>query len=146
MKTCSKCNIEKLESEFNKKKNALQAFCKLCNSQSLKEHYKKNKEYYLSKSRTVKNRTKKWLLDFLSDKHCVDCGVANPIVLTFDHKDPKTKEICIARAHSYSLKKLQQEIIKCEIICANCHAIRTAKMFGWYKFKSGFEYTKLSNK
>lgn len=33
-----------------------------------------------------------------------------------------------------SWEKVKTEIAKCEIRCANCHAVKTAKQFGWYNF------------
>ena len=47
MKRCSKCGIEKEESEFSKgarHKDELQYYCKKCQSVSDKEYYQKNKE------------------------------------------------------------------------------------------------------
>jgi hypothetical protein len=60
---------------------------------------------------------------------CVDCGYrAHPAALDFDHLDPSTK-IAAVSAMVYSLRKswpeIESEIAKCEVVCANCHRIRT---------------------
>jgi hypothetical protein len=49
--------------------------------------------------------------------------------MDFDHRDPSQKEFNLgseAIREMYSLEKLQAEIDKCDIVCANCHRIRTA--------------------
>jgi hypothetical protein len=45
--------------------------------------------------------------------------------MQFDHV--KGKKIGISRAvnYGYSINNIMKEISKCEIVCANCHAIRT---------------------
>lgn len=71
-----------------------------------------------------------WILDFLSSHPCVDCGESDPIVLEFDHLDPATKAFNIskARREGYSLQRIQGEIKKCEVRCANCHRRRTVRL------------------
>jgi hypothetical protein len=67
--------------------------------------------------------------DLKSSTPCADCGQFFPAVcMDFDHL-PGTKKIAtIARmmGHgSYSLEELKSEISKCQLVCANCHRIRT---------------------
>ena len=70
--------------------------------------------------------------DYLKKHPCVDCGEKDPIVLEFDHL--KDKLIEVSRLVQYtSMNKMQNEIEKCEIRCANCHRRKTAIQFGWYK-------------
>jgi len=66
-------------------------------------------------------------------KGCTDCGEKDPIVLEFDHKEPAHKELDVSRLIGKSIKRLQKEIDKCEVVCANCHKRRTAKMFGSWR-------------
>ena len=59
--------------------------------------------------------------DYLKKHPCVDCGEKNPIVLEFDHLRDKLIEV--SRLVQYtSINKVQSEIEKCEIRCANCEA------------------------
>lgn len=57
---------------------------------------------------------------------CVDCGYnGHPEALDFDHiEDNKSAQI--ADLVSSSLDRLFEEIAKCEVVCANCHRVRTA--------------------
>ena len=48
--------------------------------------------------------------------------------MDFDHRDRKTKLTNINRMinyRSYSKEKILEEIEKCDLVCANCHRIRT---------------------
>ena len=59
---------------------------------------------------------------------CADCGEQyDPICMDFDHLPGHTKSFGINKACSrgYSIVKLQEEIKKCEVVCAGCHIIRT---------------------
>lgn len=60
---------------------------------------------------------------------CADCGFrAAAVALEFDHL-PGTKKIGKVSnlASSRTLDRVKEEIAKCEVVCANCHAIRTAQ-------------------
>jgi 5-methylcytosine-specific restriction endonuclease McrA len=56
---------------------------------------------------------------------CKDCGEKDPLVLEFDHQDPKTKKFNIGMRVHGSIAKLMDEIAKCDVRCANCHRRRT---------------------
>lgn len=58
---------------------------------------------------------------------CIDCGYrANPVALQFDHVRGK-KLFGISASLIRSTQMLLAEIDKCEVRCANCHAIVTAE-------------------
>lgn len=64
----------------------------------------------------------------LKNKPCEDCGKAYPpYVMDFDHRDSKTKVDSIARIirDGWSEKRIMTEIKKYDLVCANCHRIRT---------------------
>lgn len=54
---------------------------------------------------------------------CKYCGSVND--LHFDHKDPKDKEFYIGRNMSRAEEILLKEIQKCQLLCGNCHRIKT---------------------
>jgi hypothetical protein len=58
---------------------------------------------------------------------CADCGYrAAAIALDFDHLPGFDKiERIAALAGCASLDKIKREIAKCEVVCANCHRLRT---------------------
>lgn len=56
---------------------------------------------------------------------CMDCGLVNPIVMEFDHRPDEVKSFTIAANWQFSMDRLLKEIAKCDIVCANCHRLRT---------------------
>lgn len=70
------------------------------------------------------------LINKHKDKPCVDCGIKYPsYVMDFDHIDATTKvtNICNLKRHRVAFVKIEAEIAKCEVVCANCHRERTNK-------------------
>ncbi len=61
---------------------------------------------------------------------CADCGYnAHPRALEFDHLPGTDKVAGIAymTGTGQPWARIEAEIAKCEVVCANCHAIRTAE-------------------
>lgn len=59
------------------------------------------------------------------DVSCADCGIKYPpYVMTFHHRDPRTKINNVANMVSEGIERLLAEIAKCDVLCANCHAER----------------------
>lgn len=69
--------------------------------------------------------------EFLADyklKHgCKDCGYrARYEALDFDHLPQFKKSFQLSQVNAHSQERLLREISKCEVVCANCHRVRTA--------------------
>ena len=61
------------------------------------------------------------------ERGCVDCGYnANPVALDFDHlpQFQKAHRLAVMPAGA-TRARIDAEIAKCEVVCANCHAERT---------------------
>lgn len=71
--------------------------------------------------------------EYLRTHPCVDCGETDIVVLEFDHLDPTTKTASVSRAMNanWTIAKIEAEMAKCVVRCANCHRRRTAKQFGY---------------
>ena len=104
-----------------------------------KKHYQKNAEKYRAYSReyrlknlenskqSQKDSRRKRIdqVNILKQVPCTDCKQYFPTcVMQFDHVRGK-KIADIAKLLAGSNKKLFVEIAKCDVVCANCHAIRT---------------------
>lgn len=62
------------------------------------------------------------------ERGCVDCGYnAHPAALDFDHLPGTEKLYRVCTMAGMSRKLIDAEIAKCEVVCANCHRIRTAE-------------------
>lgn len=62
------------------------------------------------------------------DRPCADCGLRYPpYVMDLDHQPGFEKTANVARMISagYAESRVREELEKCEVVCANCHRIRT---------------------
>lgn len=135
MKICVICKSNLDVSSFNKNKNkkdGLQVHCKECSKQRSKNHYLNNKAKYYSKSKERKKLIALYLIDKLKSG-CVSCPEKDIVVLDFDHLSDKKFGISTMLKHGFSLSKIDEELSKCQILCANCHRRKTAKDFNWIK-------------
>jgi predicted HNH restriction endonuclease len=83
-----------------------------------------------SDSKKLKERNRTFVTDYLSTHPCVDCGNSDIRVLEFDHvRGKKLINVSHAIKRTWSLKKLSEEIDKCEVRCANCHRIVTKERY-----------------
>ena len=92
--------------------------------------YPKNKKKHISYINNIKRKIVNYILDYKKRSECLDCGLRGaeyPEVLDFDHiNNDKEFNISEFRHHTSGFNKVKKEIGKCEIVCANCHRIRTA--------------------
>lgn len=67
------------------------------------------------------------LLDRLRSVPCVDCGGSFPsCAMDFDHRDPAAKKYVVRRMRTRTtVEVILAEVAKCDIVCANCHRLRT---------------------
>ena len=91
-------------------------------------YYAAHREEEIERVTRRQRATLAWLRD-LRRVPCLDCGGDfPPHVMDFDHRDPSTKSFPIASGKVLlkSRALLELEIAKCDVVCANCHRIRTA--------------------
>ena len=113
--------------------------CKTCQRKYGQAHYQAYRLAYIKKAR-IRNAEQsrinaEYLIEYLGQHPCVDCGENDIVVLEFDHQRDKLLAVSVLCREGYSLDKVKQEIAKCEVVCANCHRRRTAKQFGWYRLR-----------
>jgi hypothetical protein len=94
-----------------------------------KRHYHANKDKYLERNRRYRRDISKLIRDIKEQAPCVDCGKNYPYyVMDFDHLEASTKENLVSfLAATGRIGALKREIEKCEVVCANCHRLRTHK-------------------
>ena len=67
-----------------------------------------------------------YLRDLKTKTPCVDCGINYPYyVMDFDHVRGQKHANVMELVSTLSKKRIDLEIAKCEIVCSNCHRIRT---------------------
>jgi hypothetical protein len=73
------------------------------------------------------HKRRQWL-NSIKNVPCGDCGgIFPPECMDFDHRDPSKKKFTIGSSIKIGLKHILDEIDKCDIVCANCHRLRTNK-------------------
>ena len=94
-----------------------------------KAWYENNKELTIKRSNSSRERKKAIVRKMKESSPCQDCQAYHPYyVMQFDHVgfDQKIANVNVLLSSS-SLQSALDEIKKCELVCANCHAIRTWK-------------------
>lgn len=93
-----------------------------------REWYRKNKDRVRQEKQASAARRRAKILAVVNEaknKPCVDCGIKYPpYVMDFDHLSDKEFSIGAVK-YSLSMKRLTEEISKCEVVCSNCHRERT---------------------
>lgn len=129
MKTCSKCNLEKQNSEFyvkNKKTGLLQSYCIICHNACSVRNYKAKKQAHYERQKKRRNTITEHYRK-IKEVPCTDCKQEFPgYVMEFDHLRDKKFTIG-ANFWKKSKELVDAEIEKCDVVCANCHRIRTYK-------------------
>lgn len=92
----------------------------------------------------AKHRAKKkiYIRKYLETHPCEHCWETKPVCLEFHHIDPSTKsfELAYSISQDKSIKKIDEEIAKCMVLCANCHKVVTAKERNRYSFLNYSEF------
>lgn len=124
--------------DFNRRARAtdgLQSRCRACS----REWYEVNREQHKANVRRRNNRVRgehtARLGAYLLEHPCVDCGEADVRVLEFDHDDPASKLNEVTRLANLSLPwwRVEAEIAKCSVRCANCHRRKTMEEGGFWR-------------
>jgi hypothetical protein len=137
MRRCGRCGNEKSLEEFAWRRRARgqrDNYCRPCRADYKQEHYLANKQRYIDSARQRKKamieERFQYLIVYLREHPCVDCGEEDPIVLEFDHL--RDKKFGISKGlQDRSWQSVLDEIAKCEVVCANCHRRRTARRGGF---------------
>ena len=126
IKKCHRCNLDKDGIDFPKNSthsDGKGSYCLSCQKLYVRAHYSNNKKQYMDRN-IKRGIAAKSLIDSLKNSPCKDCGVNYPpYVMDFDHLDDK--RIDVSRMKTYSDETIKEEIAKCDLVCANCHRIRT---------------------
>lgn len=139
VKRCCTCKQVKPLTDFNrlrKAKDGHQPSCRACSS----AYHRANWDRYMAQIRARKkqlladNRAR--IVQFLSERCCMDCGESDLIVLEFDHLRDKRHNISYLVRAGYEWAYILDEIQRCEVVCANCHRRRTAKRSSTYRYRA----------
>lgn len=142
-KRCRHCDTVKSVTSFYRRGTRYRSECKECGKKKLRTYYQENETFRAKQnaasSKGAKQRKAEkqaYVLEYLRERMCVDCGEQNLIVLQFDHhNDDKDDNVAYLMCNGGPLASLVREIEKCEVVCANCHIIRTARRANNYRYQ-----------
>ena len=87
--------------------------------------YRENRQRVLDKKNAKKARLRA-LVRAAKARPCADCNVEYPyFVMDFDHVSGEKIMIISKLVNRGATRQLLEELEKCEVVCANCHRIRT---------------------
>ena len=126
LRRCTLCEVSKPLEGFHRRGTGHQSWCKGCRKTYDAEYHGGRRQLRMIQKRDRIARLVDWMRE-LKSRPCTDCGGQfHPAAMAFDHPPgaPKRLEISnLVRRGSVGLART--EIAKCEIVCANCHAVRT---------------------
>jgi len=88
----------------------------------------KRKEWAKKSHTKSKNTIRSFIIEFKETNACADCGQFYPYyVMDFDHLRDKT--LSVSRMYHTSMEKILEEMAKCDLVCSNCHRIRSYRRY-----------------
>lgn len=116
---CSKCDINETNGRF--------AWCKQCRKDYDAQRHFVKRELRNQQVADQRAAVKLWMSEIKESRPCADCGNFWPAyVMHWDHL-PQFKKLGNISDYTKSGRKTKaiEEMKKCELVCGNCHAIRT---------------------
>ena len=87
------------------------------------ENARKKKENAAKHRLLKRERNRKFILEYKTNRCCEKCGEEHPVCLDFHHiGDNKEFNISDMVLRCYGIERIQKEIDKCMVVCKNCHA------------------------
>ena len=134
--TCEEVKVEEDQFSFrNKAAGTRVSVCKTCVRENSRTWYQNNKDRHKVAGRPTRTawgkkrrEDNKVLVDSIKATPCKDCGQKFAAwIMQFDHIDATKKRGNVATmVHNCATREaILEEISKCDVVCANCHANRT---------------------
>jgi hypothetical protein len=143
MKKCDTCKLEKDEEEFSWRFKSLgrrDGTCKECRKIYNQAYFNgPAKERHLEQVRERKQQAREYareyVLNYLTTHPCETCGESDVRVLEFHHTGEKDQTISKMVGEGFSVERIQKELEKTIVLCANCHRKLTVEERGWFRKK-----------
>ena len=90
--------------------------------ETYKRHNDRDRKYMAARAAALRDE----LRDYKMKHGCVDCGYkAHFAAMEFDHRPGTEKLFNVNSKVAADAEKVWAEVAKCDVVCANCHQIRT---------------------
>ena len=130
---CAMCGLWKPESEFHKSRTGQFSYCAECRRGYDRRYYhERGKPSRLARRRARAKVARAWMASVKEGVPCMDCGEVFPVwVMHWDHLPGYEKLASISSLVGSRRRTLiLAELKKCELVCANCHVLRTISRAG----------------
>lgn len=128
MKICTECGETKDEPEFSfKKKPVRQTKCKVCVRAYNQTHYQRDPSQYIVRKAKLRIKYRDRVAQIKASP-CMDCDQSFHFsAMDFDHPEgcEKLNNVSAMIGSGWSWSRIQAEIAKCDLVCSNCHRVRT---------------------
>ena len=127
MKKCGRCGLVKPLDDFHRRgENGRQLLCKPCRNLYDREYHQRTRPRQLDLKQIVRQFRVAWMWELKSSAPCADCDkVFHPVQMSWDHRPGTLKLNDVGLMTHYRRELVMQEIAKCDLVCLNCHALRT---------------------
>jgi hypothetical protein len=128
-KQCGRCGETKPIEEFHRRSrgDGRQPWCKTCRRAYDSAYSTRTSSRRRARRAERKREFALWYEALKEERPCTDCGGRFPAAaMQWDHLPGTEKLADVANLLRRMCKRrVLEEIAKCELVCANCHAIRT---------------------
>lgn len=126
-KECCKCHNELGLDQFHTnvtRKDGYSGVCKECEKQYKKKYYAADPSKFQARVRQRRAELREWYHQHKSQLICTRCPENHPACMQFHHLDRTKKEFSISKMvqQGFSITRIEAEMQKCIILCANCHS------------------------
>jgi len=87
-------------------------------------HYHRNPRKVIAWNLARRGKYRTLVQEYKRAKGCAKCGLREPVCLDFHHVRGKKEALISALLNSgFGWERIYAEMVKCEILCANCHRL-----------------------
>ena len=125
---CARCGQSKALSDYHRSRGGAHTYCRDCRNEYDRRYYDvRGRPARLARRRAQIDAARRWMAEIKTGVPCADCGETFPIyVMHWDHLPEfvKVNQVSVMVA-SRTREAVLEELKKCELVCANCHVMRT---------------------
>ena len=130
VRLCASCLEWRSPAEFHDSRTGQFSYCRACRNAYDRRYYaERGRAARLARRRAAMDVARSWMARLKSGEACADCGEIFPVyVMHWDHLPGFDKVDSISSmVGQRDRAAILAELEKCELVCANCHVMRTVR-------------------
>ena len=127
IKRCGSCGHELDIAQFHRRGAIHQSICRACRRIYGADSHRRTRKRRIAQKKRYHAELTDWYRA-LNDAPCSDCGGRfHHAATAWDHRPSERKSFDVSTmvSKTYSKRQIVEEIAKRDLVCANCHAVRT---------------------